>query len=224
MAKPNGMLPALTFDHCVVRGQGDLVLGQIPRPMKFVAMNSVVALSGSLLALDVGAGATTNSVIDIELTNVTACLGGNVLNLKSAMPKPVQVLPVIFTPNQCLFLPSSLDGVLIHMDGPDLEADKLDKQFQWKGGANAYGSYMTFLDINQPDMSLKNVIAWQTFIGEKQDTVSKYRVPLSNSLAEAMKLRPMTDRVSDFGISEHDRLALLDFFPSLRAPDSPDKE
>ncbi len=235
MRKPGGQPPGLTFQSCTVRGQGDLVFGLVARPLKFVAQNTIVALSGSLLALEVGlmTATATEGKVEVVLEYVTACLGGNLLNLKS-LPKAVQVLQVVCAPKQCLFLPFSSEGVLVLVDGPDLD---LEKQLQWgQGEANAYGvcgAYVAKQAEGQPTPILQGLDKWKAFIGDDlEKPLSKYRIALTNTALldeglASLKLRPMAERASEFGIPESDRQALVELFPQLlppRIPESTDKE
>ena len=229
MRKPGGQ-PWLVFRRCVVRGQGDLVLGQVARPMQFEASNSLFALSGSLLDLQVGLAAASEAKVDVSLGHVTACLGGNLLKLL-APPKAGPVLQVVCAAEQCLLLPLTATGVLVHIEGPDIE---FEKHIAWKqAGGNAYGTFLHFLESRPGEGSVqKDKADWQTLIGEKPDTgdktengPSRYRVLLDNkALTEeplvALKLRPMASRASEFGLPESERQVLVELFPQLLPPRS----
>src|SRR5439155_14921479 len=50
----SGLNARVTFDHCFVRGDGDLVWARVSRPFELDCSNSLVALNGSLLNVEAG--------------------------------------------------------------------------------------------------------------------------------------------------------------------------
>src|SRR5262249_31163424 len=68
--------PTVAVDHCFVRGEGDLIWDRNGRPVVVRADNTLVALTGSLLNLESREDAADKKAVELNLTKVTAYLGG----------------------------------------------------------------------------------------------------------------------------------------------------
>jgi serine/threonine protein kinase len=133
--------PLLELDRCFVRGEGDLLWSRSTRPCGLKATDSLVALTGSLLNVDLTAGADApkaDQTIELQLDRLTATLG-SLAHL--SMPKEGKgMVPITCTPNGCLFFPApSARGGLIAVDAPAIDEKNLRETFKWTPGKNGYG-------------------------------------------------------------------------------------
>ncbi len=196
-------VPALHFESCFVRGQGDLVAVPASRPLDLAAHNCLVALAGSFLNVtgkgqDVPAG----PAVRLTLTRVTTCLGDHLVLLRARGEEGKSgkgLVPTEVSEAQdCLFI-SARGRSLVHLDGVDSEAETR-KLFTWKAGIhNAYSYYTDLLDQQPRDPDSQRLPAyndkkWQDFTREMAppSLYSKMRPSLPGDLARA--------RPSDFAV------------------------
>jgi serine/threonine protein kinase len=167
--------PRLALEGCFVRGDGDLLWGRASRPCELSVKNTLAALSGSFLNLDMprGAEAPAEGKVDLQLNKVTTYLGGHLLRL-GAGNNPKGLMPVRCQPHNCLFVPSATARALVHLDGPelDLSKDKLKEKLEWSGGSNAYGKFPAAVDQKPPGDEMvmskpMDMTKWMTFSGEE---------------------------------------------------------
>ncbi len=215
--------PRFVLDNCFVRGQGDLVGSQGGQPAEVTLKNSLVALTGSLLNVE---GTTKDmpaptGTLSLELKKVTSYLGGHLIRVRAV--KDLKSLAQLrCEPEACLFLPSSGDRALIHLEGPESEERGLKSKLAWNGGPNAYGSFNTLLEQQSIGSMMKMPLpspleAWKNnFSGE---TNSEYNIKLINPPAADTAftlLQPSafrtTEKLKDYGAD----LAALRQMPSLR--------
>ncbi|MGL4550083.1 MAG: hypothetical protein ACRC33_02755, partial [Gemmataceae bacterium] len=177
--------PLLKLENCVVRGEGDLLLGRAARPVKLDLTNAVVALSGSLARLEYaggdGAMPAAAHKVAVGLDRVTAYLGGPLLRLK-AEKDPAGLVPVEVRASASLFLPSNGAKSLIALEGPEGEEKRFENKWSWTGTKNAYGKYPSMLsqeggaEMAPPAMGTER---WKTMTGDDGATfnVVPTRVP-----------------------------------------------
>ena len=164
-----GAVPSIRFERCLVRGNGDLVWCRSSRPFRLEAVNTLVALSGSALAVDAARGDEpegAKAVLDFR--RVTVVVGGHLLRLRPANKDLKGIVPLTCSPADCLF--ASLGSkALVHVDGGDADETALQDKLAWKGSKNAYN--VPFLVDQLPTgvgMMRKTFDRekWKTFTGE----------------------------------------------------------
>jgi hypothetical protein len=135
---------ALAFEKCLIRGHGDLVVGNPARPLSLKADNVLAVLSGSLLRLTGVADPALTSVA-VHLDRTTTYLGGHLLQL-TADSTTGNVIPVrVESAINCLFMAAD-EKVLVHLDGPDVSPDRMTEVLGWQGTHNAYTGFMDMLE------------------------------------------------------------------------------
>jgi hypothetical protein len=207
---PDGQRPGIGLDHCVIRGDGDLVWDRAGRPANVRADNTLVALGGSLLNLESREEAGDKRPIELNLTRVTAYLGGYLIRLQVQAGRDLKGLPPVeCRPDHCLFLPAVAERTLIHLDGPADRDELLQKKLTWeKKGPNAYGTFQSVFDQQTPDGMHTTPPGmgqdrWKQFTGE--GTNSKYGVRLAagpNADSPFTELTPGQFRPTDTGIKD----------------------
>lgn len=210
--RPDGQRPGVSLDHCVVRGEGDLVWDRAGRPAGLRADNTLVALAGSFLNLDSREEAGDRRPVELNLTRVTAYLGGHLIHMQVQAGRDLKGLPAVeCRPDHCLFLPAAAERTLIHLDGPADRDELLQKKLTWeKKGPNAYGNFQSVFDQQTPDGTHTTPAGmgqdrWKQFTGE--GTNSKYGVrlaagPGADSPFAALapgQFKPMDVSLKDFG-------------------------
>ncbi|HEX5272504.1 MAG TPA: hypothetical protein VFW33_18530, partial [Gemmataceae bacterium] len=140
--------PKVLFDTCFVRGDGDLVLAWASRPFEVEVRESLVALKGSLLDVDLGsreAPAAAGQQEVLRLDRVTAYLGGHLARLKAA--KLTSLIPLHCTPVKSLLVSAGDRKALLHVEaGPAKAPDTARALVPWKGQGNNYANFSPMLD------------------------------------------------------------------------------
>jgi len=188
--KPERLLatPHLVLKNSVVRGQGHLLWSRAGRSIEVDATNALVAVTGSFLLLEGASESTPASPgpTQLRLNQVTTFLGGHLIHWnagKDARGFP----PVHCKPIDCLFLPPTVSGALVHLDGPETDTEKLKEKLIWTGGRNAYGSYTNLFDqkpVGEDSVMVAPLTAdrWRMFAGES--TMSKFKAKLTDPLPQ----------------------------------------
>jgi hypothetical protein len=138
--------PRVLFEDSFVRGEGDVVVVRVSRPMEVEAKNTLVAVEGSFLHVTaredaVPMGATVGVVLD----RTTMHVGQHLIRLKATGGDTRGLVPLACRADDCLFLATE-NRALVHLDGPETNADKLKGLLTWNGSHNAYVGYMKMLD------------------------------------------------------------------------------
>jgi len=146
--------PRLTFENCFVRGKGDLIWSRVSRPFELKMENTLVALDGHALSVEVGdsaaPGAPAMSMpnVNATLSHTTAYLSGYLVRLKAGKDLKAMV-PVRFTADRSLFV-ASAGQAFIHLDGPDTNEEKLKEKLIWTGEQNAFAGYNNEMIDHRP--------------------------------------------------------------------------
>ncbi len=162
-AGPTGAAPQLALDGCFVRGDGDLISCQTSRPLDFKAVNTLAALKGSLLNVEVAADAPAapTGPMTLTLDRVTTYLAGNLIHLRPG--KDLRSLTAVScAPSHCLFVAAARDPqALIHLDNSDADEKAVQKLVLWApgDGPTAYGNYAAMLDQSSPDDAMPQMTA-----------------------------------------------------------------
>ena len=136
-AGPAGAAPQLSLDGCFVRGDGDLIACQTSRPFDFTAINTLAALKGSFLNVEVAADAPTapTGPMTLTLDRVTTYLAGNLIHLRPGKDSR-SLTAVSCAPSHCLFVAAARDPqALIHLDNSDADEKAVQKLVTWTPGA-----------------------------------------------------------------------------------------
>jgi serine/threonine protein kinase len=142
--------PRLLLDNCFIRGDGDLLVGKSGRPGEVELKNSLAALSGSLVNIEVPADAAIPPAahqVRLKLASTTTYLGGHLVRLACGKD-PRGLAPLKARADKCLFVAASAGRPLIFLEGADTEERQLKDKFSWDGGLNAYGGYTSLLSQN----------------------------------------------------------------------------
>jgi serine/threonine protein kinase len=225
--KPNqtpGQTPLLTLDNCFVRGQGDLIWSRSSRPFKIDANNTLVALSGSFLNVQLSSDtpppAPGHEVV-ASLKKVTTYLGGYLVHWR-AVTDLKGVVPFHCQPTDCAFLPATTRGSLLHLEGPETDMDKLKDKLVWDRGRNAYGQFEWLFDqepAGEASMPGLNPDRWRDYT---KDDTSKFNVKLAVALAADapfQSLVPSKFKLMDLAAFGVELESLLKLFPPEVEPD-----
>jgi hypothetical protein len=141
--------PRLQVSNSFIRGEGDLVWCRANRPFAIEVKDSLMALSGSLLYLEVSPDAQVPPAaqkIRVSLTRSTTYLGGHLVRA-GVSREPSGLVPIRCEVSSCLVLPASSGRALVHLEGGDASDDKpLRDKFTWEGDKNGIGTgYKTIL-------------------------------------------------------------------------------
>jgi hypothetical protein len=166
--------PRLVLEDCLVRGEGDLVCvrcQQAGRPVELEVKNTLAALGGSLLNVEVGADAAAPAAaqkVVVRLAQVTTYLGHHLIQLQAG--KDLKgLVPVVCKPTDCLFVPAPAGRSLLHVEGAEVEEKALREKLQWDGDRNAYGAFTSLLDQQPPGDEMPLLMSldkWKAFTGE----------------------------------------------------------
>jgi serine/threonine protein kinase len=223
-----GQRASFAFKNCLVRGDGDLVGARTPRPFDLDVDNALVALGGSFLNVDLGEEPAPDAADGIQLSRVTAYLGGHLLRLHARDVKAL--MPVKFSPvSNCLFVsaaPTNFPNSLIHVDGPEVSDDRLKTLLTWEGQHNAYTEFTQLLD-QQPDGGAMPAmpygsVRWKEFTGETGAAFDRVRfrdrpaadAPLSRVTPARFKLKADDMAGPDMQTYGAD----IDLLPKVAAP------
>src|SRR5262249_48219935 len=128
--------------------------------------------------------AADKKAVELNLTKVTAYLGGYLVRLQMQAGRDLKgLVGVECRPDHCLFLPSTTERALIHLDGPADREQQLPTKLIWeKKNPNAYGNFQSMFDQQTPDgmhttPSSMGTERWKQFTGE--GTNSRYSVRLA---------------------------------------------
>jgi hypothetical protein len=177
--------PRLLLERCFVRGDGDLLVSRASRPCELELKDSLAALSGTFLHLDVsGDGGTPKSdqKVNVLLTRSTTYLGGHLVRLAGKDRR--SLVPIKVTATKCLFVPAG-SRALIQLDMPNTEEKSVKDKFSWEGSENAYGAYTMLLAQNPGGEEMAplpiRVDKWkQEYPGEDD---SKFGVELAGTIS-----------------------------------------
>jgi hypothetical protein len=172
---PAGQGPRLSLTNCFVRGDGDLVLNRYSRPAEVKAESCLIALSGSLLNVEVGTDKPTASAGQVvtTLTRVTTFLGAPLLRLQAG--KDLKGLVAVqCNPSACLFVAAS-GRPLVQIDAPETTEERLRDKLLWSA-ANP-NKYANFTDLLRQQPGGEEMgplpwgwMKWQTFAQESNST------------------------------------------------------
>jgi hypothetical protein len=191
--------PLLTLEGCLVRGEGDLLWGRGCRPCGLAVKDTLAALGGSFLNVEVPPDApavVAGQNVKLELEQVTTYLGGNFIRL--AAGKDLKgLVPVQCDAQRCLFLPGPSLRALVHLEGPDTDEKTVKEKLTWKGQGNGYGPYVTMLEQQPTGEEMAppamGTATWKKFTEEDG---AKFGVKMKALPAE----RPLAEVIpSDFG-------------------------
>jgi hypothetical protein len=142
--RPGGTRVALTGSF--VRGDGDLVNLTSCRPVKFVLENSLVAVTGSLAAVQAtGEDLAADQGPQVELTRVSAFTREPTLSLR-AFKNGKGLGCTHVEARSCLF--AGLEGrPLVYLESAELLSDEQVPRFlEWKGEQNCFANFGKLLE------------------------------------------------------------------------------
>jgi serine/threonine protein kinase len=204
----SGLNARVNFDHCFVRGDGDLVWARVSRAFDFECANSLVALNGSLLNVEVGRddapAAPAGQATNVKLSRLTAYLGGYLVRLKAGRELkslvPVHCKPI----TECIFVAADKKTTLIHLDGPSANEDKMKTLVQWEGGKNnSYSDFTSMLDQQPPENSMDMSAApygqkeWNAFSGESDGKFTNIKFVGAPALDKLAQTTPANFKVRE---------------------------
>jgi hypothetical protein len=143
--------PLLSLEGCFVRGEGDLLWNRASRPCELTVSNSLVALKGSLLNLEVPPDAPAPPAaqkVQLNLRNVTTWLGNSLIHLAPGR-EGKGLVPVACAPVECLFLPALASRPFIQVEVSEISKKALEEKLRWSGVKNAYGGFKSMVE-HQP--------------------------------------------------------------------------
>ena len=201
--------PRLLLEGCFIRGEADLLWTRANRPFALDVRESLVALSGSVVNLDLSAEDTTppsSREIRLSFDRVTTYLAGHLVRLSSTRDAR-GLLPVRCRAEYCLFLPAGSSKTLIQLEGVEGDEKSLNDKFlskDWR--QNAYGSYASLMSQESTDGMAAPVgmDKWRTRSGDDTGTFNvKLERPPSSvvpfSKIEASQLKP-PESIRDAGV------------------------
>jgi hypothetical protein len=155
---PRAGTPAIEFEDCLVRGQGDLVSVRVSRPYRLEVKNALVVLNGSLLNVEGNKREATMPAegATVALDRVTAFVSQNLVLLRATADRPAHVPLRVSSATTCLFA-SAEENPLLRVDGPDSEQE-LKRRLTWQGRKNFYstaGSILVWQPLGMGEMPHK---------------------------------------------------------------------
>ncbi|HMF18048.1 MAG TPA: hypothetical protein VKE98_12625, partial [Gemmataceae bacterium] len=188
MPKVTRSTPEVSFQDCLVRGDGDLIRIQASRPLDLDLDNSLVALSGSLLSVRSNKETPVDPV-NLKLNHVSAFLAEQLVHLGSSpLGKSLAITKV--DAKDSLFV--ALGGKsLVHLDGIDIEEGQLGKVLAWSGNHNAYSGFDMMLDQKRPEENTllptirKDKNSWKDVAGEEEARHVQARFAMKRPLFQA---------------------------------------
>jgi hypothetical protein len=171
-------VPKARFEHCFVRGKGDLLSAHAGRRFELELDSTLAALDGSLAAVSGGAKEPpAGPPAQVRLRRVTAALTEHVLALKAYRDDDRHgpgLAPVQVTSDESLLV-AATGRALVHLDG--IDADEQVRQLvTWAGQKTLYGNMgPALLDVqpSSPDrMPLPmpyDAERWLTFTHEEAE-------------------------------------------------------
>jgi hypothetical protein len=209
--QPFGPAPKVTLENVFVRGKGRLLAVKGSRPFELEIKNALVALDSALMDIEPSTAdpSTAGSGV-INLSRVTAYLGGSVLHFRAAERKtdisPAGLARTEINVADCLFVPagSSLD--------PLVRADRLESRehaerwFTWRGRNTVYGfdKKRVMMEIRPPDVEanpIKTVDgnAWVEMTQEESDPFAAVtfgeKLPEAGQARKFLAVRPIEFRL-----------------------------
>jgi hypothetical protein len=170
--------PKVVFDTCFVRGEGDLVSAKASRPFELEVKDSLAALTGSLLNIDAGSKdmpAPEGKEIAVQLSNVTAYLGGHLVRLHAA--NLGSLVPVHFNPpaKSCLLASAGERKALVHLEGGVKDDKAALGRLVWTGEANNYSNFGPMLDQQPPEGEMpRPMIPQKEWKDKESESESKF--------------------------------------------------
>ncbi|HEY1860257.1 MAG TPA: hypothetical protein VGG61_07880, partial [Gemmataceae bacterium] len=202
-----GTVPRVKFEHCFVRGDGDLVWVRASRPFDIECSSSLVALNGSLLNVEAGRddapAPSAGQTATVKLSRLTAYLGGYLVRLKAG--RDLKSLIAIHCKGvaDCLFVAANKKTTLIHLDGPNSTEDRMKSLVQWDGGNhNAYSDFDNLLDQQPDDPSFMpdapyGQDKWKTFTGETDGKFGSVKFADAPAVDNLAQTKPLSFKLRD---------------------------
>jgi serine/threonine protein kinase len=139
--------PKVTLENVFVRGKGRLFAVRQSRPFELDVRNTLAVLDADLINIDPYPPPTDPSMMGmpgtIQLTRVTAYLGGSVLRLRAADRKPdsptTGLARTEVAASNCVFAPAGPAGEPVVRAERLEDKDKVGQWLGWKGKDNLYG-------------------------------------------------------------------------------------
>lgn len=162
--------PRIVFEDVVIRGDGDVVNVRLSRALDLEAKNTLAAVTGSFLNMSArDETAPTGGSVGLVLDRCTVHVGEHLLRFRTSASDTRGFVPVLCRAYDCLFLAAE-NRSLVHLDGPETNAEKMKTLLTWNGSHNGYAGYMKMLDQtpNDNSMALPPVeqMEWTRFTGE----------------------------------------------------------
>lgn len=147
--------PRVELRGCFVRGEGDLINLRVSRPLGVAVENCLVALSGSLLAVQGGAKeAAAESGVRLELRQVSAFLTEPLLVLRARKGSKGLARTIADPVRDCLFV-ALADRPLLALEAPEGPAEEsAGKHLDWKGQHNCYVNFRQLFEQQRPEGGL----------------------------------------------------------------------
>jgi hypothetical protein len=218
-ARPASGHASLTIDNCVIRGEGTLLTVPASRSFELEVANSLTALSGSAIAIDVGseeaAMPAPGAAVQIKLDSDTFYLTNHLVRLRAG--KDIKSLvPMQVRCDASLFV-AATGKSLIHLDGPETNLDKMKGLVSWTGSRNAYTNFTNLVDQQPPDNVMSEAPIgpkmWTTsFAVEANPVFNKVKLlampesPLSRVAPGQFKLQTDTEMSGSHGPQELEKL------------------
>jgi predicted Ser/Thr protein kinase len=180
--------PRLLLDACLVRGDGDLVIGKASRPASIELSGTLAALTGSVLAVELEGGETPPPAaqrLALQVRSSTLYLGAPLARVKVARGLRAAV-PTECEVSRSVILPASPRLNILSLDAPEGEArEDREKCLKWKGSQNAYGKYSSL--TSQPageEMMIMSADQWKRASGDDLGVFGTQpaRAPMAESL------------------------------------------
>jgi len=183
-------MPAVDFERCLVRGNGDLVWCRASQPFQLKAVNTLAALSGSALTIDAAREGPEGVKATLDFRRVTVVVGGNLLQLRPANKDLKGIVPLACEPVGCLFV--SLDNkALVHVAGGEADETALQDKLAWKGTRNAYNVPWLVDQLPTGVGMMRKTFdreKWKAFTDEKDgkflESIKFAELPESDALAD----------------------------------------
>lgn len=190
--------PMVALENCLVRGRGRVVRAGGTVPADVSLTNVAVATDGAP-AFDLGPPTRSGGPLSVQLTHVTAALGGPLVDVRGGR-RPFEdkppVVKVDVTADNCLFVAfDASTEPLLRANAFDQMA--IDRLVTWSASGNAYAGWAAFaeLTLDDPDPKRWDRADWRRWSGDTTAAGGLFKTPTAKT-APAVRpadLEPATD-------------------------------
>jgi hypothetical protein len=162
--------PRITLENCFVRGEGQVVTSRANRPFEFQFLQSIAALSGSLVQMEATPEASLEkSEILLKATNSTMYLDGHLLKVQVTKDAK-KLVPIKTVTEKCVLVPAKTGLSVFHFLAPEGEENLAQTKLSRVAEDCAYGNWEHLFNTETADVMARPMMdkeKWRTTKGEE---------------------------------------------------------